>query len=556
MSAPPRSQLLSAIYGPARSTSLEIQIVELLAQHRGGQTRRTGGWSERDVWLITYPDQFQSPAESPLRTLRSFYNRHFAGHLTGVHVLPFFPWSSDDGFAVMNYDEVDPRYGTWEDIEGLATDCRLMVDAVINHLSSESKWFQGFLDGDPSYAGFFRTEDPTTDTRSVVRPRTHPLLTAYVSATGEVHLWTTFSADQVDLDYANPDVLLRVLAVLLGYARRGASAIRLDAVGFLWKDPETPSLHLPQTHAIIQVIRSCLDETYPHVLLITETNVPHSENVTYFGGDRREAQSIYQFTLPPLVMHAVLTGDASHLRAWAATATAESGPERTFFNFLSSHDGIGLRPVEDRLPPAEIDRLVEACESIGGRINWRLVDEDRRAPYEMNTTWLSAMHWQADIDTAIRRHLASHAIMLSMPGMAGIYVHSLLGGLNDHDALQRTGQNRSLHRRRFTDVPALERALANPTTVEHRVLRGVRRLIELRRSSEAFHPDAAMTVLDLPDHLFGIDRIARSGVTARCIVNLGSGSATVETDGFRRLDSDEQWSGEIHPLQSVWLVRP
>lgn len=553
MSVPPRSDLLSAIYGPARSTFLEGRIDQLLSEHGTLDEGHAGGWSERDVWLITYPDQFQRPGEPPLRTLRSFYDRHFARHLTGIHVLPFFPWSSDDGFAVIDYEEVDPRYGTWDDIERLAGESRLMVDAVINHLSSESPWFQGFLRGDPAYAGFFRTEHPSTDVSRVVRPRTHPLLTPYHTATGETHVWTTFSEDQVDLDFSNPDVLLRVLAVLLDYARRGADAIRLDAVGFLWKDPATPSIHLPETHAIIQLIRSCLDDTYPHVLLLTETNVPHSENVTYFGGDHREAQSIYQFTLPPLVMHAVLTGDASHLGEWAATASADSGPGRTFFNFLSSHDGIGLRPVEDRLPPSEIDRLVEACESVGGRINWRLVDETRRAPYEMNTTWLSAMRWQADMDTAVRRHLASHALMLSMPGMAGIYVHSLLGGLNDQQGLERTGHNRSLHRRKFTGVPALEASLADQTTVEHRVLNGVRRLIELRRSTTAFHPDAAMRVLELPETLFGIERTAASGAVARCIVNLGSKPASVATGGLVRLGSGARWSGEIGPLESVWL---
>ena len=311
-----RHRLLTFLYGDA-AEGVRREVDALLRQH-GSHESGQGGWSERDAWLITYPDQFQLPGGTPLQALGAFFDQHLVPWLNGVHILPLFPWSSDDGFSVVDYLAVDPANGTWDDVESLGRRHRLGLDAVLNHMSAGSEWFTGFLAGEPEYADFFHTRREGADYSSVVRPRTSPLFTTFEAAAGPVDVWTTFSADQVDLNFSNPRVLLASLDVLLTYARRGASFIRLDAIGLLWKEVGTTCMHLPETHAVIQLWRACLDDTYPNVLLLTETNVPHAENISYFGdGSTIEAQMVYQFPLAPLVLDAYRTGDAATLTGWA-----------------------------------------------------------------------------------------------------------------------------------------------------------------------------------------------------------------------------------------------
>ena len=273
-------------------------------RRRGGRAvtsdrARSREWSHHDVWLITYADQFQAEGEAPLATLERVLDGELAGVVDGVHILPFHPWSSDDGFSVIDYSRVDARYGDWTDITAIGNSRRLMVDAVINHISAESDWFGRFLADEEPYNRFFPVLDPDTDVSRVVRPRTHPLLTRYDTAGGERWVWTTFSADQIDLDYRNPEVIVAMLEVLLDYVERGAAAIRLDAVGFLWKDPWRPSIHEPETHAIIQLFRSCLDDVAPGTILISETNVPHAENISYLNTEPPEVHAVYQFRATP-----------------------------------------------------------------------------------------------------------------------------------------------------------------------------------------------------------------------------------------------------------------
>ncbi len=551
-------RLLGELYGQARAEEVAADLERVLAGHRPGVSA-PGGWSERDVWLITYPDQFQDPDEAPLQTLRRFYRRYLASHLNGMHVLPFFPWSSDDGYSILDYRKVDPRYGTWQDLEALAGDARLMVDAVLNHMSVESEWFRGFLAGDPRYAGFFRTADPDADLSMTVRPRTHPLLTRFESARGPVYVWTTFSPDQADLDYRNPTVLREMVAVVLEYARRGAAAIRLDAVGFLWKEEGTPSIHLPQTHVIVELLRACLDETYPHVLLITETNVPQPENLSYFGdGDEPEAQAVYQFPLPPLVLHAFATGRGETLSQWADTVTDPLGPGRTYVNFLASHDGIGLRPVEGLLAPAEIDRLIALTTEAGGLVGCRRLPDGTESPYELNSTWFDLMAAGVSEDAAIRRHLASHAVMVALPGIAGVYVHSLFGTSNDFDAYRRTGQPRSLNRRRFIPVAELERHLGDVGSRGARVLKGMTGLLAARTASPAFHPDATFRVLDLGAQVFAVERTG-GGHRARALVNLSGEDVRLRLGrGWSRLADGEDLPPEVGlgPWGYLFAVRP
>ena len=291
-----------------------------------------------------------------------------ADTIGGVHLLPFFPFSSDDGFSVTDFWKVDPRLGTWNDVALLGKNFRLMFDGVINHVSRESEWFQAFVRGEPPFTDYFICADPNADLSQVTRPRTSPLLTPVKTTRGTKHVWTTFSADQIDLNYKNPEVLLKIIELLLFYAEQGAEVIRLDAIAYLWKEPGTTCIHLPQTHRVVKLFRSVFDQVAPGVILITETNVPHADNVSYFGNGTDEAQMVYNFALPPLVLHTFHTGNAQRLTNWAATLTTPSR-STTFFNFIASHDGIGVMPARGLLSESEIHELVRRTLAHGGKVS-------------------------------------------------------------------------------------------------------------------------------------------------------------------------------------------
>jgi sucrose phosphorylase len=456
-------------------------------------------WDERTAILITYGDQVRSPGCPSLRVLRDFLLQHGLQQvLSGVHVLPFFPYSSDDGFSVIDYRRVDPALGDWNDIEQLAASFDLMADFVVNHCSQQNAWFQSYLRGETPYSGYFIEMDPRADLSAVTRPRSSPLLTPFDTARGPRHVWTTFSADQVDLNFANPDVLVEMLDVLLNYVGHGARIIRLDAIGFLWKERGTTCMHLPQTHEVVKLMRDVLDAVAPGTILITETNVPHQENVSYFGrGD--EAHAVYQFSLAPLLLDAFLTGDAQPLRSWLS-ALEPPGPGRTYFNFTASHDGIGVRPLEGLVSEERQQALVDAVRARGGLVSMRRKPDGSESPYELNCTYFSALNTPAGLPVAehVRRFLTSQAVMLALQGIPGVYFHSLLGTPNDQEGVRATGQARSINRRKFDDRSLRER-LADKSSAAAQVFDGYRHLLRVRRAQPAFHPEAEQQVIDLED---------------------------------------------------------
>lgn len=534
---------------------LITNISTVLAAHQAKDTSTDSGpWSESDAWIITYADQFQTHGQTHLASLRNFYGSHLRPWINGIHILPFHPWSSDDGYSVLDYTQVDPRLGTWSDVEALTAETRVMFDAVINHVSAGSGWFLGYLAGDPTYRDFFISLPADTDLKEVVRPRTTPILTRFETSTGPTWVWTTFSGDQVDLNYRNPAVLLAVLEVILEYADHGAAMIRLDAMQFLWKEVGRPSINMPQAHQVIQLLRSCMDEVYPGVVFVTESNVPHEENLSYFGEGRREAQMVYQFALPPLVLDALHTGSVEYLTSWIRSLVPlPSG--RTFLNFLSSHDGVGVRPVEGILPGPRINDLVELTRSSGGEVGVRSVG-NATAPYELNTTWFSLMEAGHTPEQAIDRHLASHAIMLALVGIPAIYALSLVGGRSDHAGYAATEQARSLNRTRLTTAD-LGHDLADTGSVSARVINGLEEMLRWRSSLPAFHPESPQTVLDTPQGILGIERGAEPDF-ARVYVNVTPQPIEItwpgpSWSGFDVAPSPGATTIAIGPWQSLWL---
>ncbi|MFW6223648.1 MAG: sugar phosphorylase, partial [Spirochaetota bacterium] len=515
--------LLSAIYGPDTGEAAAARVHELLLRyserierpsaadgtspaHEPSPEPQGGGLpvTERDTIMITYGDQFRGPEGTPLSYLYRFLDEEAEGAVSGVHILPFWPYSSDDGFSIIDYRRVHPQMGDWSDIERIGEEYSLMADLVLNHCSAQSRWFEGFLKSEPPYTEYFITVDPDTDLSMVVRPRAHPLLTPFDTADGTKHVWTTFSADQVDLNFASPRVLEEMLDVLLLYIERGVRIIRLDAIAYLWKEIGHPSIHHPKTHLVVQLFRAVLEDIAPWVVIITETNVPHEENLSYFGDGHNEAHMVYNFSLPPLVLDAFLREDTGHLTEWAAGLERPS-EEVSFFNFLASHDGIGLLPARGILSGEEIERMMETVRARGGRISYKATP-DGEIPYEMNVNYLSAVtDPNLPIGRRARAFLASQAIMLAMAGVPGVYVHSLLGSTNWEEGIEQTGINRSINREKL-DYAALVDEINTEGTLRAAVFEGYRRMLQVRAAEPAFHPAAGQRILEAGPQVFAVLR--------------------------------------------------
>ena len=521
--------------------------------------------SQRDAVLITYGDQVQEPGRAPLQTLAEVGAEWLDGVVSAVHILPFFPYSSDDGFSVIDYRAVNPDFGTWEDVDRLGKRFQLMFDAVINHISRESAWFKGYLEGADPYTRYFITVPEGTDLSMVVRPRALPLLTAVDAAGGQSLVWTTFSEDQIDLNFSEPLLAFEIVELLLFYAAHGAEIIRLDAIAYLWKEIGTTCIHLPQTHEVVKLFRAVLDAVAPEVLLITETNVPHEENISYFGqplpgGGTDEAQLVYQFSLAPLTMHSILSGDASVLTAWAAGL--EPPAQATFFNFTASHDGIGVRPAEGLLTPAEIAALAQAALDYGGYVSYKNNADGSQSAYELNISYFDALSDPAadePLDTKVARFVVSQAIMLALAGVPGIYVHSLFGSQSWREGAEQTGHNRTINRQKF-DRADLDRALRDPNSLRCKVFSAYSTLLRARASEPAFHPFGEQSALDLDSRLFALLRAATDagGRKALCLHNVSSEEVSVSVPQFMLGEEQTCWqdivTGTVYEMREGELT--
>lgn len=554
---------LNFLYGPEAAGEILPRLAELVERY---QSRLTGGaadfFDERDAVLITYGDMVQAAGERPLRALASFLRQQVAGVVNTIHLLPFYPYSSDDGFSVIDYWAVDPALGTWADVAEIGHDFRLMFDAVINHISAQSDWFQGFLRGEPPFTDYFVVPEPGADVTAVFRPRALPLLTEVQTAAGPRRVWTTFSADQIDLNFANPEVLLKISELLLFYVAQGARLIRLDAIAFMWKEVGTNCLHLPQTHRIIQLWRSILDLVAPQVALITETNVPHQDNIAYFGDGRNEAQLVYNFSLPPLTLHAFHNGRADILATWAQTLTLPSD-RATFFNFLASHDGIGLTPARGLLPETAVSDMAARVLRLGGQVSYRANPDGSQTAYELNINYLDALADPDVPDESInliaRRFLTAQAIMLALRGVPGIYFHSLFGSRGWPDGVQATGRARTINRQKL-DAAHLMAELGHAGSLRQQVFAGYCGMLQARSRSAAFHPNGKQEILFWHPALFAVRRTAPDGAAqALCLHNVSRKPVIVAlppgrfTDllGQRPFPASEPVT--IRPYQTIWL---
>ena len=524
----------------------------------------TNLWTECDAVVICYGNSCTAPNEAPLATLARVLRERTEGLFSMVHLLPFFPFSSDDGFSVINYRQVNESLGGWEDITRFSKQYRLMGDLVMNHCSARSQWFLQYADNQPPGVGYFIEMDDTMDVSQVVRPRSSPLAKPVRTPSGEKFVWCTFSHDQVDLNYANPETLLEMVGIIAFYLDQGISIFRLDAVAYIWKVIGTSCVNLPETHEIIRLLRTLVARRAPEAILITETNLPNRENLSYFG-NANEAHWIYNFTLPPLVLHALTFGRATYLNQWMMSMPpAQDGT--AYLNFVTSHDGIGLRPAEGILPEAELEALVTTMKTRGGLISSRELD-GRLVPYELNISLYSACADESGSRSLQRKKfLLAHAIMFGLEGVPAVYFPSLFSTENATHRVEATAHNRAINRPAWTEEAINAHLEAEPEAAQF--LDDLKSLMAIRRRQLAFHPNATQFTLHLGDPVFAFWRQSRNREQSIfCLHNLSGSPIEVPQNSLNLIDG-ERWidllSGEsidgyskslvLAPYQSCWIT--
>ena len=525
-------------------------------------------WDETSCMLITYADSISSNNASPLASLKTFYTQHLSPVIDTIHILPFFPSGGDDGFSVIDYKTVEPAHGSWSDVNALASSARVMADLVINHGSAQSSWFKNFLAGQSPEKDYYMSVDDRFDTSQVVRPRAHPLLRSVETADGTKQIWCTFSEDQVDFDFANPELLLEFIDIILLYLQQGVKLLRLDAVGFLYKKSGTKCLNLPETHAIIRLLRHITDLVCDDVVVVTETNLPNQENLSYFGNSN-EAHWIYNFPLPPLLVHSLLFGDSTALRRWSMSMPP-SLHGTAYLNFISSHDGIGMRPAEGILTDEQTGKMVDRLEANGSLFSWRAVAGQDKKVYEANTTLFSALE-RTDADPSaelcVERYLAAYTLMFGLEGVPAIYINSLFGAENDVQGAKDAQMNRRINRQKWNEAD-LTKLLSAPETRGAKIFTELKFLLSLRARQSAFHPNATQFTLQFDKQFFGVWRQSRDRrQSIFAITNLTAEPQDLNRQSINLIDT-EDWNDLISgkpvplenshltfaPYQSVWIT--
>ncbi|NFR86874.1 alpha-amylase [Clostridium botulinum] len=545
------------IYGENYKEEYKEEFDKLVSKWENEEFNKTDEVSEKNVYLITYGDSIYEEGVPAIQTLNKFLKEEVKDTITDVHILPMFTYTSDDGFSVVDYMEIDKNLGNWEDIKTLSKDYRLMYDFVANHISKSSSWFKGYLNNEKKYAEYFIKEDESFDTKNVVRPRTSPLFHEYEGKDGIKTAWTTFSEDQIDVNIKHFPLFIEMTDILLNYAKNGATSIRLDAIGFLWKKSGTSCMHLPETHKIIEIWRLLLNYFKKNTQIITETNVPHVENVSYFGNKNNEAQMVYQFTLPPLVLYTLTTHNSKKLTDWAKTIDRVS-ENATYFNFLSSHDGIGMRPTEGILTEEEKQVLVDKVVENGGRVSYKNNTDGTKSVYELNINYNDALiNKNEDISTKtqVDKIIASNAILLSCVGVPAIYYHSLLGSRNDYKGLEESGINRRINREKLEYTKILKELEVDER--RSAIFSRIKKLITLRKEESAFSPFAMQKVLELGESIFALERFnEETGEKITLILNIDSKEANVYCN-IKGVDkvTGRKIDGNItlKPYEFVWI---
>jgi sucrose phosphorylase len=522
-------------------------------------------WDQRTALVITYADSIVAPGEKPLQTLKHWLDQHSQGCLTGVHVLPFYPYSSDDGFAVIDYLRVNEHLGDWDDVLALGAKYDLMADLVINHCSGSSEWFSNFLRGEEPGRDYFFTASPEDDLSQVVRPRTSPLLREVETSRGcEARLVHFFPRpDRPQLPQPRGAETLCRDRSPLPRSRRADLPPRRGCVSVEGTGHDQPQ---PARDA-----RDYPPPAYARGACATGRGTDHGDEHPQPGKPvllRQRQRSALRLQLLPATAAAEHAGHRRLLLPQAVDdehAAAAAG--HRYFNFIASHDGIGLRPAEGLLSDEELQTLISTMRRFGAHVSYRVLQDGENKPYEINIALFDALQGTVDgpDEFGVQRFLCAHTIMLGLEGIPGIYLHSLLGTRNDYERLERTGQNRAINRHQW-DREELEERLADPASTHARVFTALRDLLALRQRQMAFHPNATQFTLHLGNQLFGFWRqSADRRQSIFCVSNISREVQTlqlsdinlIQYEDWSDLISGEDCNGpfmQLEPYRTVWIT--
>ena len=398
-----------------------------------------------------------------------------------------------------------------------------MADMVINHSSARGLWFKNFLKKKEPGKDYFLTVNSKFNSSKVVRPRDHKLLKKIKIFKKTDYLWRTFSPDQIDLNFKNPSVLIQFIKIMIHLINNGVTIFRLDAIAYLWKENGSKCINLKQTHEIIKLLRNIINLLNVQTTIITETNLPEKENLSYFGKND-EANWIYNFSLPPLLIHAFLFENSSYLNKWSKNLPSTK-KGNCYLNFIASHDGIGIRPTEGLLNKKVLNNFLKRLKKNGSKFSYRKVQNKTKKVYEANITVFDALK-KSDYDKKgkfyLERYISAHAIMISFEGIPAIYFNSIFGTSNDENKFIITGNNRDVNRYRW-NLKNISNKLRNHKTKQSIFYNNICSLLDIRRRQKAFHPNASRLNLNLGQKIYGFKRISKDRKqTILCITNLSS----------------------------------
>ncbi len=561
------SSILRNIYKPSLNEKdidhLKDQIIQIIKKFNQNNSKKKLDISEKTTLVICYGDNINSNQKSSIQVFQNFFKENLKKYFNAIHFLPFYPSSSDSGFAVKDHYKIEKRIGNWSDIKKISKNNHVMADIVINHSSARGLWFKNFLKKKRPGKDYFLTVNSKFNTSKVVRPRDHKLLKKIDIFNKSDYIWRTFSADQIDLDFKNPSVLLRFIKIMVHLVSNGVTIFRLDAIAYLWKKNGTNCINLKQTHEIVKLLRLISNLLNVETIIITETNLPEKENLSYFGNNN-EANWIYNFSLPPLLIHAFLFENSSYLSKWSKKLP-NAKFQNSYLNFIASHDGIGMRPIEGILNERSLNNFLKRLKKNGSKFSYRKVQNKSRKVYEANITVFDALK-KSNTDPNgkffLERYISAHAIMISFEGIPAIYFNSLFGKSNDEAKYVITGNNRDVNRYKWS-YENITKKLKDKNSKQSIFYQNLVKLLEIKRKQKAFHPNAKRLNINLGSKIFCYERISLDKKqTIICISNLSTKLQYIKINKNlikyrdllgRKIFFTFDKKIKLDPCQTIWL---
>ncbi len=555
--------IYKTIFSKKDISYFESEIIQLINNFNEKNPKKKKSISEKTTLVICYGDSVYSEKKKSIRVFQSFFQKKLKNYFNTIHFLPFYPSSSDSGFAVKDHYKVDNKLGNWLDIKSISKSTNVMADMVINHSSARGLWFKNFLKKKEPGKDYFLTVDNKFDTSKVIRPRDHTLLKKIKIFNQSDYLWRTFSPDQIDLNFRNPSVLIQFIKIMIHLINNGVTIFRLDAIAYLWKENGTKCINLKQTHEIIKLLRNIINLLNIQTTIITETNLPENENLSYFGKND-EANWIYNFSLPPLLIHAFLFENSSYLNKWSKNLPNTKN-DNCYLNFIASHDGIGIRPTEGLLNKKTLNNFLNRLKKNGSKFSYRKVQNKAKKVYEANITVFDALK-KSDYDIKgkfyLERYISCHAIMISFEGIPAIYFNSIFGTSNDEAKYIITGNNRDVNRYRW-NFKNITNKLKNNKSKQNIFYQNICNLLNIRRKQKAFHPNALRINLNFGKKVYAFKRVSiDKKQTILCITNLSSKIQKTEISQKylkmknlinSKIQIEDRKFLVLRPFETIWL---